>query len=996
MIAAPLPPGEDARQAVLDSYCVLDTRPEPGFDTITKLVSHVMRCPIALVSLVDRDRQWFKSRIGMDATETPRDLAFCAHAILGDAVMVVTDTLQDPRFADHPLVTGGPRLRFYAGAPLIADGERLGTLCVADTYPRPFEERDAETLAQMARLVVDELNLRREVLRRERAEAELTQARATLGAAIDATPDGLAMYDSGDRLILCNQAYRDAHPLTAPLMVPGVALDAVLRAGVLNGEFGRAPSGDPEDEAWLAAESRRHRSPGPPFERELADGRWIRLAVNRAANGALVVTRTDITRGRRSEEELQRQAADMCALAEGLDAAREDADLHRSKAEGATQAKSDFLAAMSHEIRTPMNGIMGMTELLFDTPLSDEQRQFAKAVRSSANALLTIVNDILDFSKLEAGKVAIEALPFDPADLVEGVVELLTPRARERDIEIGFFIDPLLRRTLIGDPTRIRQILVNLVGNAVKFTHQGSVTVELEALESGDGHLVMRTTVTDTGIGIPADALSSLFNKFQQVDGSITRKYGGTGLGLAICRQLSELMGGGILVQSTVGLGSRFQVDLPLALGAEEISPADCPLVGRRALVVDDLPINRRVLSSMLEGLGAQVVTVESAMDALDALDRASAAGRLFDVALIDHTMPVMSGEALLAAMAERPELGGLKRVLVTSLGSGLGSGPSSGRPGGLVDATLTKPLRLTALATCLSSLFGLTPDAPPAPPEPAQTAARTRAGRILLAEDNRTNQLFATTLLRRLGYSVEVAEDGEQALALAAAGGIDLILMDVQMPGMDGLDAARAIRALDGPRATVPIVALTADAMPGTRDQCLAAGMNDYITKPIHRQALLATLDRWFPAADTAADATVEPPAAELGAAKYAWAAGIDEAIDETVLSDLEASVGSDSLSTIVDSFLEDVSERLDRLAAVITQSATGEVDLKALASEAHDLSSMAGSFGGMGVMHLAWRLEVSCRHGERAQANALLPVLVQEAGRLERGLRQRAAERA
>ncbi|MCG5241207.1 response regulator [Azospirillum doebereinerae] len=990
MSAAPLPPTEAARQAVLDSYCVLDTQPEPGFDTITKLVSHVMRCPIALVSLIDRDRQWFKSRVGLgDVTETPRDLAFCAHAILGDAVMVVTDASQDPRFADHPAVTGEAHLRFYAGAPLIADGERLGTLCVADTHARPFEERDAETLAQLARLVVDELNLRREVLRRERAEAELTLARQALGAAIDATPDGLVMYDAEDRLILCNQAYRDAHPLTAPLLVPGAALDAILRAGVLNGEFGRAPSGDPGDEAWLRAETQRHRNPGPPFERELADGRWIRLAANRAANGALVVTRTDITRSKRSEEELQRQAADMCALAEGLDAAREDADLHRSTAEAATHAKSDFLAAMSHEIRTPMNGIMGMTELLFDTPLSDEQRQFAKAVRSSANALLTIVNDILDFSKLEAGKVAIEALPFDPADLVEGVVELLTPRARERDIEIGFFIDPLLRRTLIGDPTRIRQILVNLVGNAVKFTHEGSVTVELEALESGDGHLVMRTTVTDTGIGIPADALPSLFNKFQQVDGSITRKYGGTGLGLAICRQLSELMGGGILVESTVGLGSRFQVDLPLALGAEEVSPADCPLVGRRALVVDDLAINRRVLSSMLEGLGAQVVAVEGAMDALDALDRASAAGRLFDVALIDHTMPVMSGEALLAAIAERPELGGLKRVLVTSLGAGQGAG---GRPDGLADATLTKPLRLTALATCLSGLFGLTPDAPPAPPDPAQPAAQTRSGRILLAEDNRTNQLFATTLLRRLGYSVEVAEDGEQALALAAAGGIDLILMDVQMPGMDGLDAARAIRELDGPRASVPIVALTADAMPGTRDQCLAAGMNDYITKPIHRQALLAALDRWFPAADAAS----EPPVAELGAARHAWAAGVDEAIDETVLSDLEASVGADSLSMIVDSFLEDVTQRLDRLAAVISQSAAGEVDLRALAGEAHDLSSMAGSFGGMGVMHLAWRLEVSCRHGERAQANALLPVLVREAGRLERGLRQRAAERA
>ncbi len=1246
-VPAVIPHDEAARQRTLDSYCVVGTEPEGRFDNITRLAAHFFGTSIALVSLIDHDRQWFKSRVGLGATETPRDFAFCAHAILSDEVLVVRDATQDPRFSGNPLVTGAPNIRFYAGAPLLADGRRLGTLCVIDDIPHMgFSPRDAETLTQLARLVVDELDLRREILRREQAEADLRErsrllnlaeevgefghwytnfnnderrwsdevyriiglkpgsvrpsgelamsvthpddrahmgaalkraqetgegvtiavrllrpddsirhtmirctvdldadgkpiglfgviqdvtdrkreeeelrssrellaltfqatrdgiwdwdlrtdalwfsptwkeqlgyrdeeiensfdawadlilpedrlaamalvedyntgrvpvfemvqrfrhkkghvvhilsraihvlddagravrmvgahtdisrekeaeealrlAKQTLSDAIEAIPEGFVYYDAEDRLILCNSQYLDAHPRTAPIIRPGTPFETILRTAIANGEFGGAPSSDIAAEDWIQGELLRHRNPGPPFERQLSDGRWILVAENKTASGALVGTRTDITDRKRFETELQRQAADMCALAEGLDSAREEADEQRLRAEEATRAKSDFLATMSHEIRTPMNGIMGMTELLFDTPLNEEQRQFAQAVRGSANALLTIINDILDFSKLEAGKVALEALPFDPADVVEGVVELLAPRAREKDIEIGFFVDPRLRRPLIGDPTRIRQILVNLVGNAVKFTDHGAIVVELEALDVASDHLVMRLSVADSGIGIPEDALPTLFNKFQQVDGSITRKYGGTGLGLAICRQLSEVMGGGISVESALGHGSRFQVDLPLALGGEELTPLNRPLAGRRALIVDDLAINQRVLSSMLDGLGATATVVDSAMAALDSLDRAAMLGQPFDVALIDQTMPVMDGGALLAAMAGQPALARTKRVLVTSLGLG-------GRTDrGLADAVLTKPLRQAAVLSCLSGLFDPAPvivATIPTGDAAAPDAAAPRSGHILLAEDNRTNQLFASTLLERLGYTVEVAEDGEQALAIASAGGLDLILMDVQMPVMDGLDAAQAIRRLDGPRARVPIIALTADAMPGTREECINAGMNDYITKPINRAGLVAALDRWLaPAAveTTPANAPVAAPPAQDDA-------GQGEVLDESILSSLEASVGADSLALIVDSFLEDVAERLDRLQAMGGGAEAANLDLAALAGEAHDLSSMAGSFGGMGVMHLAWRMEVSCRHGEREQAHQLLPILVREAGRLEQRLRRRVSERA
>ncbi|CAO3411399.1 response regulator [Azospirillum largimobile] len=1252
-VPAALPSDEERRLAVLESYCILDTPPESGFDNITRLARHFFGTRIALVSLIDRNRQWFKSRIGLDAEETHRDFAFCAHAILDDGVLVVPDATKDPRFAGNPLVTGDPNIRFYAGAPLVADGYKLGTLCVIDDSPRGgFEPREAETLTQLARLVVDELELRREVTRRQQAEAELRDrsrllnlaeeigqfghwyidfvtdtrrwsdevyrimglspqdgpptvdmsrgayhpddlptlaalvqrarttgegfsvearvirpdgtlrhvfirgmaewgdagrpigllgvvqditdakreeaelrsnrelldltvqatrdgiwdwsldtgaiwfsptwkeqlgyrddelenslemwaglifeedriaalemvraynaglipkfeavqrfrhkqghtvyilsraihirdaegrvvrmvgahtditrdrmreeelrlAKQTLDDAIEAVPEGLAYFDADDRLILCNQRYRRAHPLTAPLLTPGRPFEEILRAAVANGEFGANPDGA-TDEAWIQAELAQHRNPDPPFERELPDGRWILVAENRTSSGALVCTRTDITERKRFEAELQRQAADMCALAEGLDAAREEADALRARAEAATQAKSEFLAAMSHEIRTPMNGIMGMTELLFDTPLTAEQHQFAQAIRSSSNALLTIINDILDISKLEAGRVTIETLPFDPADLVEGVVELLTPRAHEKGIEIGFYIDPFLRRTLLGDPTRIRQILVNLVGNAVKFTDQGSVAVELEALDATEAHLVLRMTVTDTGIGIPADALPTLFNKFQQVDGSITRKFGGTGLGLAICRQLSELMGGSIGVESNLGNGSRFLVDLPLALLDEALPPAEQPLAGRRALVVDDLAVNRRVLAAMLDSLGARPAVVDNGPDALEALTRAAVGGRPFDVVLVDQTMPGMGGDALLAVIAGNPMLAGTSRVLIAALGP---AARADGGPAhGLAHATLNRPLRQSALAGCLTGLFqAATPpsaetvsaerQAAESRPADGRAEEPARSGRILLAEDNRTNQLFATTLLRKLGYTVEVAEDGEQAVAAACRGGIDLVLMDVQMPGMDGLEAAQAIRARGGRFAGLPIIALTADAMPGTRELCLRAGMSDYLTKPISRAGLLAALDRWMAEAGG-------PPAAEAGGdCGVAGEAGGDEdgeVLDEAVLADLVETVGADNLVLIVDSFLDDVSRRLERLSEM-ARSAGGTLDMRALAGEAHDLSSLAGSFGGMAVMHLAWRMEVVCRNGDTAQAAGLLPVLLREAARLERSLRER-----
>ena len=990
-VPAALPPDEERRLAVLESYCVLDTPAESGFDNITRLARHFFRTRIALVSLIDRNRQWFKSRIGLDVEETHRDLAFCAHAILDDGVLVVPDATKDPRFAGNPLVTGEPDIRFYAGAPLVADGHKLGTLCVIDDTPRGgFDAREAETLTQLARLVVDELELRREVARRKQAEAELRDRSRLLNLAEEIGQFGHWYFDFvTDTRRWSDEVYRimGLSPQDGPPTVD-------MSRGVYH----------PDDLPKVTALVQRAQATGEGFSAEVRvvrpDGTLRHVFLRGVAEwgsagrpiGLLGVVQ-DITDAKREEAELQRQAADMCALAEGLDAAREEADALRARAEAATQAKSEFLAAMSHEIRTPMNGIMGMTELLSDTPLTAEQHQFVQAIRSSSNALLTIINDILDISKLEAGRVTIETLPFDPADLVEGVVELLTPRAHEKGIEIGFYIDPLLRRTLLGDPTRIRQILVNLIGNAVKFTDQGSVAVELEALDATEAHLVLRMTVTDTGIGIPVEAMPTLFNKFQQVDGSITRKFGGTGLGLAICRQLSELMGGSIAVESSLGVGSRFLVDLPLTLLDEAMPPAEQPLAGRRALVVDDLAVNRRVLGAMLDSLGARPTAVDNGPDALEALTRAAIGGRPFDVVLVDQTMPCMGGDALLAAIAGDPMLGGTRRVLIAGLGPAVRGDCEPVQ--GLAHATLNHPLRQSALADCLTGLFQAavppsSADRQAAEGQPADRGEEpTRSGSILLAEDNRTNQLFATTLLRKLGYTVEVAEDGEQAVAAVCRGGIDLVLMDVQMPGMDGLEAAQAIRAQGhaqgGRLASLPIIALTADAMPGTRELCLRAGMSDYLTKPISRAGLLAALDRWM------AEAGAEGARMTMGADGASGNGDGGEVLDEAVLADLVETVGADNLALIVDSFLDDVSHRLERLSAMARSAPAGALDMRALAGEAHDLSSLAGSFGGMAVMHLAWRMEVICRNGDTAQAAQLLPVLLREAARLERSLRER-----
>jgi PAS domain S-box-containing protein len=812
---------------------------------------------------------------------------------------------RSPQFEGKEMV--GTPARSYLGVPILVGDSAIGVISVQSIEEEGrFGHDDSRLLATIAANVGVAIH-------NARLFSEVERQRGHLESLVSISPAAVVVMDADERVT-------DWNPAAAELF--GYSAEEAL--------------GRPIDDLVCGP---THRDEGIEITQEaMTAGRADRITQRLRKDGTLVDVELNFV-------PLTMDGAHLGFLGVYHDVT--ELQRARQEAEAATQAKSAFLATMSHEIRTPMNAVIGMTDLLLGTELTGEQREFAEVVRTSGDALLHVIDDILDYSKIEAGKLDLEREPFSVRECVEGALDIVAPRAWEKGIELGCLIDEDAPTGILGDQARLRQVLLNLLSNAVKFTEAGEVVVLVGAEPSGSGSYRLGLSVRDTGIGIAPDRMDRLFTSFSQVDASTTRKFGGTGLGLAISKRLVELMGGTISVDSQEGAGSTFHI--ALAVHAAEVpSPIALDdglphLAGKRILIVDDNATNREIVIRHARSWGMEPVAVELPSEALARVE----AGEPFDVVVLDMMMPEMDGLALAQEIRSRRSERDLPLVLLTSSGR-LPKAQSTD----VFSAQLAKPFKASQLYNTLVRM--LTPGE--REEEPAEVAADGKQAmsslRILLAEDNAMNQKVALRILERLGYRAEVVSNGLEALAALERKPYDIVLMDVQMPELDGLDTSRRICELWPPESRPHIIAMTANALPEDRDACFAAGMNDYVAKPIRGNELAAALKRARPLPDRDGGS---------GESKVS--------LDAAALQNLRELGGIEFLAEVVDVFLADAPALIGSLRSSLERQDTEE-----LRRAAHTLKSNGATLGAAAFAELCRTAEQRAKDGRLDDVSPLI----------------------